>query len=171
MKAGHGNDTVTGGGGRVQVTLGNGNDSVTLGGNENFVAVGTGTDTISFLGGGNTVIGGGGQLSIALNGANNLVWLAGGATSIADHSKALWVQVAASPDTQLTVTSFNAASHSVVDLVGSTFASVSAVLSALQTDGAGGTILSVGSAGEVHFVDLFPRPSPDRIFRLGNAWV
>jgi len=118
----------------------------------NLIAVGDQSDTIALMGGGNSV-GGGGDLNIVFDGADNDVFLAAGATSIADHSNALEITVN-SPDTLLTISSYNAVSGAVVDLVGTSFAAVGAVLSALKGDGSGGTILSLGYGGEIHFIGL-----------------
>jgi len=64
----------------------------------------------------------------------------------------------------LTLAAFNVASGAVIDLTGGGgFASVTTLLAAVLSDGAGGSMLPLGDGGQVHFIAVAPS-----VLRAGN---
>ncbi len=153
ITAGDGSDTVVGGSGANTVKLGDGDNLVKLGGSNNSVTVGDGDDTID-AGTGSAFVSGAGSLSLTLHGGANVVFLSGPRATIdgaADGSVLHVTNIAAT----ITLTDFNSASGAAIALPGAV-APVQDLLDRLRSDGDGGSVLSFGSGGSIHFVDLLP---------------
>jgi hypothetical protein len=139
------------------VTGGNGNDTVNVLSGDNTVTLGTGTDNIveaASSKGSNTFILNGSHASLVLYGANDVAFVHGGADTITDNSKGLEVKIG-SQGGVVTLSNFPADKHGVVDLVGGVggYHTAKAVVAALQSDGQGGTMLSLGASGHLDFAN------------------
>ena len=185
---GNGNDFVSTGGLGNVITLGSGNDVVAPGKGNSVVSLGAGVDRVSLAGYHNkvtlngstaSVTGGQGLTSVAvnggndtlkLNGANNTVTLGGNAiASINDIGKALRINVASSTQTD-TITGFGTHDTTgVVDLKNGAggYASVDAVISALHSDGHGGTALALGTMGSIDFAGTAASQLHASNFKIG----
>jgi hypothetical protein len=169
VSAGTGSATVTTGSGDVVVNLngknntvngGNGNDTVNMltSGNSD-VRLGTGTDSIvETVGskGGNTFILTGSNASLTLYGANDVAFIDGGTDTIADHTKGLEVKIGKEGGV-IDLSGFAAdLTTGFIDLVGGVggFKTAKAAVAALQSDGNGGTLLSLGASGQIDFVGV-----------------
>ena len=141
----------------VTVTGGNGNDTVNILSGSNTVTLGTGTDSIveaASSKGSNTFILNGSHTSLLLYGANDVAFVHGGTDTITDNSKGLEVKIG-SQGGVVTLKNFLADKHGVVDLVGGVggYHTAKAVVAALQSDGQGGTMLSLGASSHIDFAN------------------
>jgi hypothetical protein len=139
------------------VTGGNGNDTINVLSSGNTVTLGPGTDSIveaASSKGSNTFILNGSHASLVLYGANDVAFVHGGTDTITDNSKGLEVKIG-SQGGVVTLSNFPADKHGVVDLVGGVggYHTAKAVVAALQSDGNGGTMLSLGASGHIDFVN------------------
>jgi hypothetical protein len=139
------------------VAGGNGNDTVNVLSGGNTVTLGTGTDNIveaASSKGSNTFILNGSHASLVLYGANDVAFVHGGTDTITDNSKGLEVKIG-SQGGGVTLNNFLADKHGVVDLVGGVggYKTAKAIVAALQSDGNGGTILSLGASGHIDFAN------------------
>jgi glutamate mutase epsilon subunit len=162
VSGGDGWDTVTGGSGTNKVTLGNGNDTVNLGGSNNKISLGAGNDTIDAGSGSETVtLTGGASLtndSLAFHGSGDVLNLQGSGNqlnaAITDQAKGLQINI--SNGGSDTISNFAADTTALVHLVAGFggYTSASAVVSALHSDGHGGTLLPLGAAGSIDFIGV-----------------
>ena len=157
VSTGSGNVVVNLSGQNTTVIGGNGNDTVNvLAGGNNNVTLGTGTDSIveaATSKGSNTFILNGSHASLLLYGANDVAFIHGGTDTITDDSKGLEVKIG-SQGGVITLNNFLADKTGFVDLVGvGGFKTAKAVVAALQSDGHGGTQLSLGTAGHIDFAN------------------
>jgi hypothetical protein len=141
----------------VTVTGGNGHDTVNILSGSNTVTLGTGTDSIveaASSKGSNTFILNGSHTSLLLYGANDVAFVHGGTDTITDNSKGLEVKIG-SQGGVVTLNNFLADKHGVVDLVGGVggYHTAKAVVAALQSDGQGGTMLSLGASSHIDFAN------------------
>jgi hypothetical protein len=139
------------------VTGGNGNDTVNILSGGNTVTLGTGTDGIveaASSKGSNTFILNGSHASLLLDGANDVAFVHGGTDTITDNSKGLEVKIG-SQGGVVTLDNFLADKQGVVDLVGGVggYHTAKAFVAALQSDGQGGTMLSLGASGHLDFAN------------------
>jgi hypothetical protein len=88
-----------------------------------------------------------------LNGQGDVVFINGGPDDITDHGSSLKVQISKAGGV-VNLHDFLTDKHSVVDLLGGVggYKTVRSIVTALQSDGNGGTLLSLGSAGHIDFV-------------------
>ena len=157
VSTGSGNVVVNLSGQNTTVIGGNGNDTVNvLAGGNNNVTLGTGTDSIveaATSKGSNTFILNGSHASLLLYGANDVAFIHGGTDTITDDLKGLEVKIG-SQGGVITLNNFLADKTGFVDLVGvGGFKTAKAVVAALQSDGHGGTQLSLGTAGHIDFAN------------------
>jgi hypothetical protein len=91
---------------------------------------------------------------LLLYGANDVAFVHGGTDTITDNSKGLEVKIG-SQGGVVTLNNFLADKHGVVDLVGAVggYHTAKAVVAALQSDGSGGTMLSLGASGHIDFAN------------------
>ena len=156
---GTGNVVVNLSGKNTTVTGGNGNDTVNIlaGSGNNNVTLGTGTDSIveaATSKGSNTFILNGSDATMTLYGANDVAFIHGGTDIITDNSKGLEVKIG-SQGGVITLNNFLADKTGFVDLVGGIggYKTAKAVIAAIQSDGHGGTMLSLGTAGHIDFAN------------------
>ena len=170
-----GNDIVNAGAGSSRVVTGSGDVVVNLNGLDNTVVGGNGDDTVNIVTGGdnnitlgngtdsiveaqhsygsNTFILNGSHASLVLYGANDVAFIHGGTDTITDNSKGLEVKIG-SQGGVVTLNNLLADKTGFVDLVGvGGYKNAKAVVAALQSDGQGGTVLSLGAAGNIDFVN------------------
>jgi hypothetical protein len=170
VSLGNGNESVTAGGGGNKVVVGNGNSTISLGGGGNTVTAGNGNDTITLAGSGSTVTlgngtdtvhGGSGDTihlattTLTLYGTDEMVFIGTGSATVNDFSTRLDLKIG--PTAGVDVLSHFASDPSgVVDLIGGIggFSTTAAVLSALTSDGHGGTLLSFGHGGSLDFAGV-----------------
>ena len=166
-----GNVTVRGTASLNQILLGNGNDTVTLTGLGNVINLGNGNDTVTLAGGGNTVTLGSGndtvnastgdtiQISathlLLSGGHNDQVFVNAGPSSIDDRSIGTTAIIGPAGG-NLAISDFATDPTAILDLVGGAggYRNVAAVLAALKTDGAGGTLLPIGSGSTATSIDF-----------------
>jgi hypothetical protein len=187
VTAGNGNDIVTGGSGAATIRLGNGSDTVEVGGGGNHITLGSGVDLVSLSAASNVVVFGSGTDTlvgksgdqVSFTGTNGRLTVSGthetvsisakGADSaVVDHGTSLEIVVSAGCGT-VTVDDAAADPHILIDLKGGVggFTTAAGVLAALLSDGAGGSLLSLGSGAEVHFVSAAPSLFSAANFKLG----
>ena len=170
-----GNDIVNARAGSSRVVTGSGDVVVNLNGLDNTVVGGNGDDTVNIVTGGdnnitlgngtdsiveaqhsygsNTFILNGSHASLVLYGANDVAFIHGGTDTITDNSKGLEVKIG-SQGGVVTLNNLLADKTGFVDLVGvGGYKNAKAVVAALQSDGQGGTVLSLGAAGNIDFVN------------------
>jgi hypothetical protein len=187
VSLGNGNESVTDGGGSNKIAVGNGNSTISLGGGGNTVTAGNGNDTITFAGSGSTVkfgngtdtVHGGtgdtiniaGNATLTLYGTNEMVFIGTGNSTINDFSSGLDLKIG--PTAGNDILSHFAASggdtSGVVDLVGGIggFTTTAAVLSALKSDGHGGSLLSFGSGSSLDFAGVASSQLHASNFQIG----
>ena len=154
IAAGNGSRTVTGAAsGYTDVSLGNGNNTVALHGNGNVVNLGNGVDTVR--GGTADTVDITGNTALAISGHSELVFVGNGNDIVGDFSTGLDLEIGPASG-QDVLSNFASDSSGVVDLIGGIggLTTVDAVLSALQSDGHGGTLLAFGSAGSLDFAGM-----------------
>lgn len=195
---GNGDDTITGGHNN-KLTIGKGDQSITLSGGNNTITLGRGDSTVSVGGGGNTinlgkgdntVHGGSGDTinitrgTLSITGTNETVFLSPSRATINDFSTDLTLKIGPTAGKD-TLTNFASDPGGVVDLLGGIggYTSVPEVLSALKSDGHGGTLLSFesshrhgaghpsmrgpGHAGSLDFVGMAPSQLHASNFQIG----
>lgn len=149
---GNGNSTVSLSGGANSVTLGNGNGTVSLGGGANTVTLGNGTDTVHG-GTGDTI----NLANTTLNifGTDEMVFVGKANSTVDDFSTGLDLRIGPTAGKDV-LSNFASDSSGIVDLLGGIggFKTTSDVLSALKSDGHGGTLLSFGGSGSLDFVEV-----------------
>lgn len=165
VNAGAGFDTVNTGSGDVvtnlngvfnQVSGGDGWDTVNIeAGGFNQVTLGSGNDTINVAAGsygGNTFILNGSDASVMLAGDSNALFIQGGTDSITDNSQGMLLAVGPEGG-NITLSNFSSDHFGVIDLMGGVggYTSTKAIMQALQSDGHGGTLLSLGASGSIDF--------------------
>jgi hypothetical protein len=165
VNAGAGSSRVVTGSGDVVVSLngvdntvvgGNGNDTVNiLTGGDNNINLGTGTGTIveaSHSQGSNTFVLTGSHATMTLYGANDVAFIHGGTDTITDNSNGLTVKIGPEGGA-VTLNNFLADHNGLVKLVSGVggYLTGKAAFAALQTDGNGGSMLSLGASGHIDF--------------------
>lgn len=155
VTVGNGNSTISLAGGGNQVTAGNGNDLITLGGSGSTVVLGNGTDTMH--GGTGDAIDITGNTTLTLYGTNEMVFVGKGNSTINDFATGMDLKIGPGSGHDV-LSNFAADPGGVVDLIGGIggFTTVDAVLSALKSDGQGGTLLSFGHGSSLDFTGLAP---------------
>jgi hypothetical protein len=144
------NTTVTIGNGPGTVSVVN---SVSVRGSASQINVGSGVDVVNG-GTGDTITLFGNKGSLALLGMDEMVFLSGTNSSINDLSQGMTLVLSGSPG-NVNLSDFADDHTGVIDLRGGIggFATPEQVVSALTSDGHGGTLLSFGSAGSLDFVN------------------
>jgi hypothetical protein len=174
---GGGNDVVNAGAGFGTVYTGSGDVVTNLQGIANRVFGGNGYDTVNILRGGfdqvtlgtghDTITMAPGSLgydvftldgsdaSVALSGTDNIMFIHGGTDNITDNSQDFSLKIGPEGDV-VNLSNFLSDRHGVIDLTGGVggYSRVSSVLSALQSDGHGGVLLSLGASGHIDFVGV-----------------
>ncbi len=143
-------------------TLGDGNSDVSLApdSKHDTISVGAGTDTITTATGDghNTFQLNNSNSQLVLNGTGNDVFINGGNDSITDSPSGndkLTLDIGSSGG-QIELTNFSVA-RGIVDLDPSLgFSSAAAAAGALQSDGAGGSVLMLNGQGLIDFQGVFP---------------
>jgi hypothetical protein len=168
VNAGAGFGTVYTGSGDVVTNLqgvansvfgGNGYDAVNiLGGGFDQVTLGTGHDTIAMAPGSSgydVFTLDGSDASVSLSGADNIMFIRGGTDNITDNSQDSSFKIGPEGGV-VNLNNFLSDRHGVIDLTGGVggYSRVSTVLSALQSDGHGGVLLSLGASGHIDFVGV-----------------
>jgi len=167
VDAGNGANVVSGGVSNNTIILGNGLDSVKLSGGGNTITLGNGADTVSVGGAGNQIKLGNGidavhggtgdtidlaSTTLALYGTDEMVFIGSGKASVDDLSTGLDLKIGPTAGTDV-LSNFASDPRGVVDLIGSIggFKTTAAVLTALKSDGHGGTLLSFGAGSSLDF--------------------
>jgi hypothetical protein len=156
IAAGNGSHTLTGAAsGYTDISLGKGNNTITLSGSKNAVTLASGTDTVH--GGTGDTISIAGNTRLTIHGTNEMVFLGGGNAAINDVSTGLQLTIGPTIG-HAVILGFASDPNSVVDLTGGVggFTDAAMVLSALASDGRGGTLLSFGKGHFVDFVGVSP---------------
>jgi hypothetical protein len=145
--------------------VGNGADSVTVGGAGSQINLGGGLD----------VVHGGTDDTISLNktaltlyGTDETVLLGGSSASVTDLSTGIDVKIGPTAGADI-LSHFGSDPSGVVELLGGIghFTSTAGVLSALKSDGHGGTLLSFGSQGSLDFAGVAPSQLHASNFEIG----
>jgi hypothetical protein len=151
IAAGNGPHRLTGAAsGYTDISLGNGNNTINLSGSNNSVTLGAGTDTVR--GGNGDTINIAGNTRLAVYGTDEMVFIGEGNAAIKDFSTGLQVKIG--PGTgHVDFSGFASDPGCVIDLMGGVggLADAASVMSALVSDGRGGTQLSFGNG---QFLDL-----------------
>lgn len=169
IQVGNGNDTIVAGSGSDQVVAGSGNDTITLQGRSNVVTLSAGSDTIQ-AGSADTITLDSARLLLS-GGSQEMVFLGSGAASLDDLSSA--TTLAAGPSSgSCDILDFAHDTGFVLDLTGGVggYTSVAQAISALQSDGDGGTQLLLGSgpgAAVIDFVNTRASGLTPNHFRIG----
>ena len=169
IQVGGGSDTITAGAGNDQLTAANGNNTITLQGWTNAVTLGAGTDIVN-AGSGDTIAVNGTNLLLK-GGTQEMVFLDAGSASIDDLSSTTTV-VAGPTSGSASILDFARDAGFVLDLTGGVggFTTAAGVVSALQSDGHGGTQLLLGSgpgAPVIDFVNTQASVLTSAHFRIG----
>jgi hypothetical protein len=137
--------------GYTDISLGNGDNAIALSGSNNSVTVGSGADTVR--GGYGDTINLDGNTKLAIYGTDEMVFVGDGNAAIDDRSTGLQLQIGPTTGHNVIV-GFASDPSAVVDLTGGIggFTDTATVLSALKSDGRGGTLLSFGNG---HFLDFY----------------
>ena len=180
---GNGNNNVSGGQDDNTVTIGNGHQSVSLSGSDNSVTLGSGNSTITVGGSNNTVKLGNGTdtvhggtgdtidlaaTTLNLYGTAEMVFVGTKNATVNDFSTGLNLKIGPTAGKDA-LSNFVTDPTGVVDLIGGIggFATTTAVLSALKSDGHGGTLLSFGGSSSLDFTDLAPSQLHVSNFQIG----
>jgi hypothetical protein len=144
VDAGNNANTVSSGVSNNTITLANGPDSVTLGGGNNTITLGNGNDVVHG-GTGDTIslVG----TTLTLYGTDEMTFLPpSGNATVNDYSTGLDLKIGPTAGNDI-LSNFASDPSGVVDLIGGIggFTTTSQVLSALKSDGHGGTLLSFGN--------------------------
>jgi hypothetical protein len=179
---GNGDDTITGGQNNT-IKIGNGDQSITLSGGNNRITLGKGDSTISVGGSGNkinlsngndTVHGGTGdtinitKTTLNITGTNEIVFLSPSNARVTDSSTDLTLKIGPTAGKDV-LSNFASDPGGVVDLLGGIggYTSVPQVLSALKSDGEGGTLLPFGHGSSLDFAGVSPSQLHASIFEIG----
>jgi Ca2+-binding RTX toxin-like protein len=162
----NGNGEISLGGGDNTVTTGSGNQSVTVGGSGNAITLGSGNDTVH--GGTGDTISLEGNNVLSVYGHNEMVFVGDGNATVNDFGIGLALEVGPTAG-QDVLTHFASDPGGVVDLIGGIggFTSVTGVLSALKSDGQGGTLLSFGQGSSLDFAGVASSQLHAANFRIG----
>jgi hypothetical protein len=169
IKVGQGNNSIVAGAGNDSVTAGNGNNVIILAGYGDTVSVGSGTNTIGGGAGTDTVTVGGGTATMDLYGWSDLVTMNGGATAtINDHGGGLGIKVGSAAD-HLLINGVSVDTSAWIDLLSPSmgYASASAAYNALQSDGQGGSLLTLSGGGAIDIAGVAPTRLSASNFRIG----
>jgi hypothetical protein len=156
IAAGSGSHTLTGAAsGYTDISLGKGNNTITLSGSKNAVTLGSGSDTVH--GGNGDTISLAGDTRLAIYGTDEMVFVGAGNVSIDDFSAGLQLSIGPTIG-HAVISGFASDPNSVVDLTGGIggFTDTAVVLSALKSDGRGGTLLSFGKSNFLDFPGVAP---------------
>jgi hypothetical protein len=166
VTAGNGNDVVKATGGGSAITLGTGTNTVTLGGGGNSLTLGAGTDTVN-ASTGDTITIKATHLSL-VGGTGAMVFVNGGPSFIDDLSSAMTAKIGSSAGS-VSISDLAKDSKGVIDLTGGVggYHNVSQVLAALKSDAHGGTMLSLGGANTLDFVNTAQSSLTAAHFRVG----
>ena len=174
---GNGN-AVTADASAVNVVYGAG---VTVSGSNTSISAGFDT-SIAVSGSGNTVYGHSSQDqaasmaaidSVSVNGASNMVFLSTDRLHVSDNSSGLTLIVSGAQgpahNTIDMISTFGAARGAVLDLIGGAggYATASAALQALASDGHGGSLLALGAGAGLDFAGLGPTQLSVANFHVG----
>ncbi|BAR55170.1 hypothetical protein NK6_1988 [Bradyrhizobium diazoefficiens] len=173
---GDGNSTVNLGGMGNRITVGSGTNTIMAGSGSDNVVAGGGRDTIMLGGAGNHVVLNGSQANVTNQIGQDVITVNGGSdqfnfagfgnqaiingpahADIIDHGTGLTVSVNSSSQVD-TISGFGNDTLGIVALANGVgdYHSVADIMSALRSDGHGGTLLALGSgsnAGSIDFVD------------------
>lgn len=165
--AGNGDNVVSLTGGGAEVALGEGTNDITLTGHNNCVRLGAGSDSVNGGSGDRITLNG---TNLLLNGGKNaMVFIANGPSNIDDRSLGMTAYVGrASGD--LTISDIANDTRAVIDLTGGVggYHCVSQVLAALTPDGSGGTMLALGNAGSIDFMNTSQSDLTAANFRISH---
>jgi hypothetical protein len=167
IAAGNGSHTLTGAAsGYTDFSLGKGNNTITLNGSNNTATLGSGSDTVH--GGNGDTISIAGNTRLAIYGTNEMVFVGGGNVAVDDLAAGLKLSIGPTIG-QAVISGFASDPNSVVDLTGGLggFTDTTMVLSALKSDGQGGTLLSFGKGHFLDFVGVMPEQLHAANFHIG----
>ena len=160
IAAGNGSHRMTGAAsGHTDISLGKGNNIITLSGSRNAVTLGSGSDVVR--GGSDDTISIAGSIAgntrLAISGSDEMVFVGGGNVAIDDHAKGLTLSIGPTIG-HAVIAGFASDPNGVIDLTGGLggFTDTTMVLSALQSDGRGGTLLSFGKGQFLDFAGVAP---------------
>jgi hypothetical protein len=183
LSLGSGNESVFVGGGGNKITVGTGNSTISLGNGGNAITAGNGNDTVILAGSGSTVTLGNGidtvhgvsgdtinlaNTTLALYGTRETVFIGSGNATVNDFSTGLDLKIGPTAGVDV-LSHFASDPGGVVDLIGGIggFKSAAAVLSALKSDGHGGTLLSFGSGSSLDFTGVASSQLHASNFQIG----
>ena len=188
IRLGNGNDAVNTSGYSNQITVGSGVNTITvLNGGLSTIIAGAGTDVISLSGynnivtlnGSNARVSGGlGNDLVTVNGGNDQLTFAGwndhailngiGIYNITDNGGALRMDIGSSTQTD-TFSNLGADASWMIDLLNGAgnYGSVAAVMTALRSDGHGGTLIALGATGSIDLVGVATNQIHASNFRIG----
>ena len=158
ISVGSGKNTITAGNGVDSIVAGAGHDTITLGGVANHVVLNGSTADVTNQIGQDVMTANGGSDQFNFVGFGNQAIINGPAhVDINDHSTGLTVSVNSGNQID-TISGFGNDAPGVIDVANGVgnFHSVADIMSALRSDGHGGTLLALGSApnaGSIDFVD------------------
>jgi hypothetical protein len=167
IAAGNGSHTLTGSAsGYTDISLGNGNNTITLSGSNNTVTLGSGSDTVH--GGNGDTISITGNTRLAIHGTHEMVFVGDGNVAIDDFSTGLNLSIGPTIGHAI-ISGFASDPNSMVDLAGGLggFTDAAMVVSALKSDGRGGTLLSFGNGHFLDFVGVTPEQLRATNFHIG----
>ena len=167
IAAGNGSHTLTGAAsGYTDISLGKGNNTINLSGSKNAVTLGSGSDVVH--GGNGDTISIAGNTRLAIHGADEMLFVAGGNVAIDDLSTGLHISIGPTIG-RAVISGFSLDANGVVDLTGGLgeFTDPTMVLSALTSDGRGGTLLSFGKGHFLDFVGVTPEQLHAANFHIG----
>jgi len=169
ITVGSGNDVITAGSGSDTVIVGSGNDTVNLAGWSNTVMMGAGADVVNGGQGGDLITLSGGSATLNLSGASEHVALKGGENAkMFDLGSNLRVDIRSSSGSDV-ISGFAKDTSGWIDLLNGAggYSSVSQVMSALHSDGNGGTLLALGPSGSIDFAGVNPSQMHASNFGVG----
>ncbi|MCG2667347.1 hypothetical protein ACFPFP_10365 [Bradyrhizobium sp. GCM10023182] len=158
ISVGSGTNTIIAGNGVDSIVAGAGHDTITLGGVANHVVLNGSTANVTNQIGQDVITANGGSDQFNFVGFGNQAIINGPAhVDITDHSSGLTVSVNSGNQID-TIAGFGHDALGVIDLANGAgnYRSVADIMSALRSDGHGGTVLALGSvpnAGSIDFAD------------------
>jgi hypothetical protein len=167
VAAGNGSHTLTGAAsGYTDISLGKGNNTINLSGNKNAMTLGSGSDVVH--GGNGDTISIAGNTRLAIHGTDEMVFVAGGNVTIDDLSTGLNLSIGPTIG-RAVISGFALNANGVVDLTGGFggFTDATMVVSALKSDGRGGTLLSFGKGHFLDFAGVMPKQLHAANFHIG----
>jgi Ca2+-binding RTX toxin-like protein len=170
ITVGSGTNMITAGSGKETVTAGAGNDTIVLSGFGNSVTLNGSTAHVSGGQGSDTFVINGGTDQLALGGPGETVRLNGaGSFSINDLGSGLTAYVGSATQTDKITGFASSDTSAIIDLINGVgaYASVGSVLSALQSDGHGGTTLALGTTGSIDFLGTTQSQLHASNFKIG----